>query len=374
MPDGFLDFKVSSTTRPDGHVTVRVEARGRGVHRFAVRADNLSLSKAEQQLDLGEKHELVWEGKVTALDAAWVAVVIPNGDLSAEKRSDRRGRTMTGPLVGRPAAAGWRSRFPCRCSCSWWLLARNLRRCRCRCDSKTRPSTAGCRNRCRLRACSMTWKIRPMDVEGRCEMIVHARSGHGRHAIAAHPLPCRGRARLAFGLCEPAVPGGGLERLTTASPSGCMPTFRASTNIGLLTAIDTAEKDNGLGAFGRDSKHYFNLKNHRWTRVIWEIAHVQRAKVTEFSDAVHHDRKAARTPPGEITLDIDDLELQRVEPDHSEGWSVAPGAISYSYSGYQTGAEKTAISSDFAASDFRLIRGERARSSSRSRCATRKHT
>jgi hypothetical protein len=87
VPEGFLDFKVSSTTRPDGHVTIRVEARGRGVHRFAIRADNLSLSGAEQQLDLGQKQEIVWEGKEGALDAPWVAVIVPDGDLSGRKEA-----------------------------------------------------------------------------------------------------------------------------------------------------------------------------------------------------------------------------------------------------------------------------------------------
>ena len=86
-PAAFLDFTVSSTTRPDGHVVIRVAARGRGAHRFAVRADNLSLSKEERQLDLSRKREIVWEGKVNALDAPWVAVVVPDGDLSARKEA-----------------------------------------------------------------------------------------------------------------------------------------------------------------------------------------------------------------------------------------------------------------------------------------------
>ena len=146
--------------------------------------------------------------------------------------------------------------------------------------------------------------------------------------------------------------------------------FPGFDNIGLLTAINTVEKDNGLGAFGRDSKHYFNLKNHRWTRVIWEFSQLPRTKVTEFViQYVMIGRPPGAT--GEITLDIDHVELQRVEPDDSEGWSVAPGTISLSYSGYQTGAKKTALASDLTARDFELIRAIRARSCSRSRCASK---
>ncbi len=133
--------------------------------------------------------------------------------------------------------------------------------------------------------------------------------------------------------------------------------FPGFDNIGLLTAINTADKDNGLGAFGRDSKHYVNLKNHRWTRIVWEFAQLPREKVTEFViQYVMIGRPPGAT--GEITLDIDHVELQRVEPDYYEGWSVAPGAISLSYSGYQTGARKTAIASDLTARDFELLRSD----------------
>ena len=87
VPEGLLDFTVSGTTRPDGRVTIRIAARGRGAHRFVIRADNLSLPGAEQQLNLGQKQELIWEGKVNALDAPWVAVVIPDGGLSGRKEA-----------------------------------------------------------------------------------------------------------------------------------------------------------------------------------------------------------------------------------------------------------------------------------------------
>ncbi len=131
--------------------------------------------------------------------------------------------------------------------------------------------------------------------------------------------------------------------------------FPGFENIGMFAAIDTAVKDDGMGANGRDSRHYFNLKNHRWTHIVWEVAHLPRGKVTGFTVQYIMVGKPPDAP-GDISFDIEHLELQRIAPDHYEGWNVAAGAISYSYSGYQTGAVKTAISSDLEARDFQVIR------------------
>src|SRR5205823_3024438 len=54
-------------------------------------------------------------------------------------------------------------------------------------------------------------------------------------------------------------------------------------------------------------------------------------------------------------FDIDQLELQRVEADPFEGWSVAPGRIAYSHSGYLSGAGKTALANKLSAREFKLV-------------------
>jgi hypothetical protein len=56
-----------------------------------------------------------------------------------------------------------------------------------------------------------------------------------------------------------------------------------------------------------------------------------------------------------VSFDFDRLELQKVRPDHFEGWNVAPGEIAFSHSGYQPGSSKTAIASDLDAREFQLI-------------------
>ena len=62
--------------------------------------------------------------------------------------------------------------------------------------------------------------------------------------------------------------------------------------------------------------------------------------------------------PGEadsIRFFFDDLSLERVEADKIEGWDVWSGRIAYSHTGYQAGANKTAIATSLMASDFKVI-------------------
>jgi hypothetical protein len=96
------------------------------------------------------------------------------------------------------------------------------------------------------------------------------------------------------------------------------------------------------------------LKNHTWNQIVWEIAPLDRDRVTALEFAYSLPKKLP--DPGDRTiLDIARLELQSVVADHVEGWDVAPGKIAFSHSGYSTGSSKSAIASDLAASQFSLI-------------------
>ena len=55
------------------------------------------------------------------------------------------------------------------------------------------------------------------------------------------------------------------------------------------------------------------------------------------------------------TFDFDQLELQKVNADHYEGWDVAPGTISFSHSGYQTGSSKIGHRQRPARAQFELV-------------------
>ncbi len=96
------------------------------------------------------------------------------------------------------------------------------------------------------------------------------------------------------------------------------------------------------------------LKNHEWNHVVWEIAPLDRDKVTQV-DFAYSLPKMLPDPGDQTILYIDQLELQRVEPDHVEGWDVARGKIAFSQAGYTVGSTKTAIASDLDAQEFSVI-------------------
>ena len=83
-PGQFWDFEASAATSRTGDVVIRARTRGNGVHRLQVRAENLTLSGDEKRVTLSAKGTatLEWRGRVAALGSPWVAVVVPDGDLS----------------------------------------------------------------------------------------------------------------------------------------------------------------------------------------------------------------------------------------------------------------------------------------------------
>ncbi|HEX4784669.1 MAG TPA: glycoside hydrolase family 9 protein [Candidatus Sulfotelmatobacter sp.] len=96
------------------------------------------------------------------------------------------------------------------------------------------------------------------------------------------------------------------------------------------------------------------LNNHTWNHVVWEIAPLDRDRVTALDFAYMLPKKFP--DPGDQTiLDIDQLELQSVDADHVEGWDVAKGKIAFSNSGYTIGSSKSALASDLTATEFSVI-------------------
>jgi glycosyl hydrolase family 9/cellulase-like Ig domain-containing protein len=103
---------------------------------------------------------------------------------------------------------------------------------------------------------------------------------------------------------------------------------------------------------GRDES--LLLKNHAWTHLVWEIAPLDRDKVTAL-DFAYSLPKMFPDPGDHTILYIDQLELQKVIPDHVEGWDVAADKIAFSHSGYTLGSSKSAIASDLKAREFSVI-------------------
>ena len=82
-----LDYEVSKETTGAGEVKIKVSARGQGSHRFALRVENLTLNGVETELTLqaGSVGTAEWRARIGSEDTPWVAVVVPDDDLSQRK-------------------------------------------------------------------------------------------------------------------------------------------------------------------------------------------------------------------------------------------------------------------------------------------------
>ena len=103
---------------------------------------------------------------------------------------------------------------------------------------------------------------------------------------------------------------------------------------------------------GRDDS--IPLKNRVWNHVVWEIAPLDRDKVTAL-DIGYGMPKMFPDPGDKTVLYIDHLTLETVVPDHVEGWDVSPDRIAFSHSGYMTGSSKGAVASGLDAGKFSLV-------------------
>jgi hypothetical protein len=124
------------------------------------------------------------------------------------------------------------------------------------------------------------------------------------------------------------------------------------------TALDAQLSNNGKvklpTIFGQEGQTSWVLKNHQWNHIVWEISNVARDKITSLEMSYG----LSGSYPGEgdkIHFYFDQLELEKVDPDKIEGWDVWKGRIAYAHTGYQTGAQKSAIGSYLNAQKFQLI-------------------
>lgn len=123
----------------------------------------------------------------------------------------------------------------------------------------------------------------------------------------------------------------------------------------LQIVLHNQGRDTIPDAYYREGIHYVTLQSGRWQRVVWEIEPLPRDRVTAL-EIGYWVNKMFADPDDRVAFEIAGLELERVEPDHYEGWNVAPGRISYSHTGYALGGEKTALASGLAAREFELVR------------------
>jgi hypothetical protein len=82
-----LEWKATAETSADGEITVKVTLSGSGRHSIALRTDNLALDHSDRRLTLkaGEPQTATFKTKLVSKDAPWIAVVIPDANLSARR-------------------------------------------------------------------------------------------------------------------------------------------------------------------------------------------------------------------------------------------------------------------------------------------------
>ena len=109
--------------------------------------------------------------------------------------------------------------------------------------------------------------------------------------------------------------------------------------------------------FGQEGETTILLQNGEWNHIVWEIGNVSRDRITGFQIS---SWMPGNEPEASDSLKyyFDDLALEKVDPDYIEGWNVWPGRISFSHSGYQLGAPKSAIASNLKENSFSVIEKE----------------
>ncbi len=89
---GFLlSYQVSKVVSPTGEVIIKLTAQGSGIHHFNIRTDNLTTATTSKTVELkpGNPLSFEWKGHVNSPDEPWVAVIVPDNNLS--QRTETRG-------------------------------------------------------------------------------------------------------------------------------------------------------------------------------------------------------------------------------------------------------------------------------------------
>jgi hypothetical protein len=82
-----FNFEVSKLSSGKGIVTITAKVNGSGSHQLTVRSNNLTIKVPTKKIVLksGEKTTLKWECKISLTDEPWVAVIVPDNNLSNKK-------------------------------------------------------------------------------------------------------------------------------------------------------------------------------------------------------------------------------------------------------------------------------------------------
>jgi hypothetical protein len=96
--DRVLDFKITSQSLGQADVEIQVLAEGAGHHTFQLRSDNLVVNKpVKKEIDLtpGSVQKVVWHARLGSRLTPWVAVVLPDDNLSKKLEASGRATQLS---------------------------------------------------------------------------------------------------------------------------------------------------------------------------------------------------------------------------------------------------------------------------------------
>jgi hypothetical protein len=78
-----VDAEVAYTTNESsGSLTIEAKVNGKGIHRFRILSDNLSVTENEKEINLDNNKSVTWQVKINDIDTPWVAVIVVDGNIT----------------------------------------------------------------------------------------------------------------------------------------------------------------------------------------------------------------------------------------------------------------------------------------------------
>ena len=97
-----------------------------------------------------------------------------------------------------------------------------------------------------------------------------------------------------------------------------------------------------------------DVKQGSWQNVVWEIDYAQRDRITQVIVSQHNIGYDRDMGEQFVCIDFDKIEIQKVKPDHYDGWNIPEDQISFAHTGYRPGDTKVALAAYGDASEFTL--------------------
>ena len=97
-----------------------------------------------------------------------------------------------------------------------------------------------------------------------------------------------------------------------------------------------------------------DVKQGSWQNVVWEIDYAQRDRITQIIISQHNIGYDRDMGEQFVCIDFDKFEVQKVRPDHYDGWNIPEDQISFAHTGYRPGDSKVALAAYGDVKEFTL--------------------